>query len=111
MTKKELKEEISGYIDLAGGHFSDCEVERLYELVNNISSYEGMSHTRTNTFTSWCSDGKYTRYETWKYAIVKDGNIYIHEEYNYSDDDGSEGGYEKEHTTAREILNLLDYII
>ena len=44
MERKEKKEYISEYIDLGNGRFSDDEIEKLYDLVENRDSYDGCSN-------------------------------------------------------------------
>ena len=63
MNKKEKKNMISEHIDLANGRYKDDEVDTLYDLTTNQQKYSGQSKSVKNKFTSWSSDGKYTREE------------------------------------------------
>ncbi|MCR5836952.1 MAG: hypothetical protein K6G88_10645 [Lachnospiraceae bacterium] len=111
MNKKEKKKVISERIDLANGRFKDSEVDLLYDMVTNTDDYNGKSKTIKNSFTSFCSDGKYTRNEETNYNIFADSeSVKIREEYSYNDDDGQTGSFEKEHTTGRDIVNVMNKI-
>ena len=108
MDKKEKKCIISESIDLSNGRFKDSEVDRLYDLATNSDEYVGKSKTRKRSFTSWSSEGKYTRDEETTYTIKGDnGRITIDEDYSYHDDAGQSGSYSISHSTAREIISLL----
>jgi len=110
--KKEKKSIIGSVIDLANGRFKDDEVETLFDIVTNRDKYIGESKTYRNSFTDWSSDGKYTRDQEYTYTLnSKNDKISIGEHYEYHDDDGQSGSEDIEHTTAREILNLLDKIV
>ncbi len=105
--KQEKKQNISQYVDLANGRYTDDEIDRLIDLVNNRNKYNGKSKTIKNSYDSWSSDGKYTRDEETTYIFQnKPDGICIKEDYQFFDDDGHSGKTETEHRSAREILKL-----
>lgn len=111
-TKKELKEEIGKYIELGNGRFKDEEIETLHDLVSNREEYDGKTKTIKNDFIDRSSDGKYYREEETTFTIKgEEESIYIEENYQYHDDDGQRGGYNKNHNTARDILRLLKILL
>ena len=107
--KEQKKEYIKTSINLANGRFKDEEINALYNLVENKSSYDQRSKTYESTYDGWCSDGKYTRKEkaTYTFSDAKDG-IQIEEYREFHDDDGTEGTSLSYYKTGREILNVMD---
>ncbi|GHS89293.1 hypothetical protein AGMMS49957_12270 [Synergistales bacterium] len=111
MNKKEKKKIISEHIDLAKGRFKDDEVDTLYDLTTNQQKYSGQSKSVKNKFTSWSSDGKYTREEETTYTLKGDDDgVRIEENYKYHDDDGQREEHDTVHNTGRDIINLLKTI-
>lgn len=115
MDKKEKaakKDFIRNYINLGNGRFKDYEVDSLLDLAENREKYNGKSKTYKHSFDDWCSDGKYTRTETTSYTIKSDDDgIHIDEHYEYHDDDGQHGSYEKSYSTGRDLLNILHKVL
>lgn len=115
MDKKEKQKKrsiIAEVLDLAGARLKDSEVDALFDIVSNPEAYDGKSRTIKNKFTSWCSDGKYTREEETVYTLFSNSDrVHIKKDYSYHDDDGQSGGNTLIVTTAREILGLLNIII
>lgn len=111
--EKQSKKNIIGeFIDLANGRFKDEEVDTLYDIVKNRSEYDGMAKTYKDSYSSWCSDGKFTRDEETTYTFFSDDNgVRIEEQYMYHDDDGQSGSSKIFHCTARAILNVFRKII
>ncbi len=112
MDKKEKsrkRAEIKKHIDLDGAHLKDDEVNILYSFVTNLPKYVGLVCKIQNMFTSWSSDGKYTRKEETTYTIKE--NASIEENYQYQDDDGENNGdgFTTEHSTARAILKVIQF--
>ena len=104
--KNEIKQRIGQFLDLAGGRFTDDEVEALNDAVENRESYDGRSYTTgPRSHDSWYSGGKFTRTEqtTWTFRNGDNG-IRIDEDYSYHDDDGQKGGDHKSYSTGREFL-------
>lgn len=106
--KQKKRSIIAGALDLAGAHLKDAEVETLFDIVSHPDAYDGKRKTVKNSFTSWCSDGKYTREEETTYTLFSDDDgVRIEEEYGYHDDDGQSGESKRTHTSARGILGIL----
>ena len=106
--KAQKKSIIGEQIELGNGRFKDDEVNILYELVKNITNLNGKREERQSHTDSFSSEGKFHRDETWIYTLLQEaGKIFIKEEHSYKDDDGQAGDYIEEHTTARDILNVL----
>ena len=106
--KKQMKERISDYLDLGNGRYKDDEVETLLDLTENREEYDGRSKTHRHSFTGWSSDGKYTRDEETTYTIRSDNDrVRIDEHYEYHDDDGQHGEYDRTYESGRDILNIL----
>ena len=111
MDRKEKQRKrglIAGALDLAGAHLKDSEVDTLFSIVSDPDTYNGKSKTIKNRFTSWCSDGKYTREEETTYTLFSgDDGVRIEEKYGYHDDDGQSGECKRIHSSARGILGIL----
>ena len=104
--KNELKQYISQFLNLAGGRYTDDEVEDLYDAVENRDSYNGRSYsTGPKSHDGRYSEGKFTRTEetTWTFRNDEHG-IHIDEDYSYHDDDGQNGSDHKSYSTGREFL-------
>ena len=109
--KAEKKEVIGRSIDLGNGRFKDDEVNSLYNLVENIDSYNGKSYSSHSQSTGWCSDGKYTRDMTTTTGIVSDEDgIRVEVRRDYHDDDGTSGSFTNTFKTAREILGFMGFL-
>jgi len=111
MNKKEKQSKrsmIAAALNLVGSHLKDSEVNTLFDIVSTPENYDGTSKTVEKSYTSWCSDGKYTRKESTIYTLFSDDDgVRIEEDYIYHDDDGQRGGNKVIHTSARAILRLL----
>ena len=106
--KRAKKSFISEFIDLGNGRYKDEEVDTLYDLAKNREKYDGQSRTLKGSYTSWSSDGKYTRDSETTYTLRgKEDRVRIEENYSYQDDDGQSGSFNRVYSTAREILPLL----
>ena len=102
--KKEKKAFIGGHLDIRNTRLKDGEVNFLFNFIREYKDkYKGQTDTKKNRFSSWCSDGKFTRREENTYTFNDD--ISIQEEYKYNDDDGQSGGYSNKIKAARGILN------
>lgn len=104
--KNEMKQYIGQFLDIAGGRYTDEEVEALYDAVENREFYNGRSYSAgPRSHDSWYSEGKFTRTEqtTWTFRCDSDG-IRIDEDYSYHDDDGQEGGNQKSYSGGHEFL-------
>lgn len=101
-----MKSVIFEKLDLENGHYTDYEVEKMYDMVNNPQNYEGRSTVITNSFDDWCSDGRYHRDEETIYILHSDENgIRIDERYQYKDDDGQHGESTNTYDNGREFIN------
>ena len=101
--KKKLRERIGEHIDVSGARLTDDEAEFLSDFVDGYNDeYRGRSETRTNSFTGWSSDGKYTRDETFTDTFTDD--VGIRADYSYQDDDGQSGESSTNIKDARGIL-------
>ena len=108
--KKEKKSVIGKALDLANGRYTDEEVNRLYDIVQNPKAYNGKTKTQKRSFRDFSSGGRYTRYEETQRVLRSDERgVRIEEQYKYHDDDGQSGGYKREYSRGREILNLLGF--
>ena len=111
MNERQVKRTRIGQdIDLTGSRLKDGEVNKLFDFVTRIGQYLGQSRTKRSSFTSFSSDGKFTRTETDTYTIARDAlGIFIdHHHENYDDDgDGVNGVYDERVDGARGILRLL----
>ena len=107
--KKNKKSIIAQFINLGNRHYKDDEVEMLFDLVRNRAFYDGKSIKRERSYTSSCSDGKYTRDSETTYTIKgNDNGVHIREDYFYQDDDGQSGRSEHEYHEGKEILALFN---
>lgn len=111
MNEKQVKRaRIRRDIDLSGTHLKDHEADTLFDLVTHIGQFLGQTRTERSSFTSFSSDGKFTRTETDIYTIARDAaGIFIdrHHE-NYDDDgDGINGVFDERIDTGRGILEVL----
>ncbi len=114
MDKKEKQRKcsiIADALDLAGARLKDSEVDTLFDIISDSESYDGKTKTVKNKFSSWCSDGKYTREEETTYTLFSDGDgVRIEKDYRYHDDDGQSDREKTILTTARGILGILNNI-
>lgn len=102
--KKRLRSRIGKHIDVSHSRLTDEEASFLGEFIDTYEeSYKGQSRTRTNRFTSFSSDGKYTRDEEFTDTFTDE--IGIRQDYSYHDDDGQTGGSSTQVRDARGILN------
>jgi hypothetical protein len=109
--KIEKKTVIGKSIDLGNGRYKDNEIDQLYDFTTNKEVHNGRSKTVKNEFTSFSSDGKYSRKEQTTYTMKNDDKGFrIEENYSYKDDDGQSGNYDSEHINARDILNIFKAI-
>ncbi|MCR4933377.1 MAG: hypothetical protein K6A29_04200 [Lachnospiraceae bacterium] len=101
--------EFGDSIDLAHGRYKEFEFDKLKNLRDNFDEYSSKKATTTNSFTDFCSEGKYSGHEETTYSFEKneDGKICITEDYSYHDDDGDSRSWQIKHTNAREILNIM----
>lgn len=53
--KKDLKAKISQYIDLSNGRFTDDEILKLNDLVDNSGLYDGQSRSKRNSYRDFDS--------------------------------------------------------
>jgi hypothetical protein len=103
--KKKLREHIGEHIDVSGTRLSDEDAQELGNFIDNYDNYRGRSTTRTKSFDSWSSDGKYTRDETFTETFTEEVGIRL--DYSYKDDDGKSGESSENIQDARGILNKL----
>jgi len=103
--KKKLREYIGEHIDVSGTRLSDKDAQELGQFIDNYDNYRGRSTTRTKSFDSWSSDGKYTRDETFTETFTEEVGIRL--DYSYMDDDGKSGESSENIQDARGILNKL----
>ena len=101
--KRRLRDHIGEHLDVSGARLKDEESTFLADFVDDYDSYRGESDTRTSSFTSWSSDGKYTRKEERTDTFTDE--IGIRQDYSYEDDDGQTGASSTDITDARGILN------
>jgi hypothetical protein len=104
--KKRIRDHIGEHLDVSGARLTDDEAVLLCGFVDEYDeAYKGRSETRTRSFDSWSSDGKYTRTETFTDTFTDD--VGIRSEYSYKDDDGQSGESNTEIRDARGVLNWL----
>lgn len=109
--KLEKKNIISKKINLANGRYKDDEIDELYNFVTNPKSCATLPKTIKNSFTSFSSEGKYTRHEETTYDCKEDSSgIRLVKKYQYKDDDGQTGNNIVEINNGREILRILKSI-
>ena len=101
MATREERDYLSQYIDIAGSHLNDSDVEWLMRFINSV----GNRYTEEGNFDSWGSDGKYTRNWVKEYIIESDYSLTSN--YSYKDDDGTSGSYSENITNARDIINII----
>lgn len=102
--KKKLREHIGEHLDVSGARLTDDDATFLGDFVDNYDeNYKGQSESRTRTFDSWSSDGKYTRTE--EYTDTFPEEVGVRRECSYHDDDGQSGGSSTEIRDARGVLN------
>lgn len=107
--KKRLKDEIGKHIDLSNGRFTDYEVSRLHNLVEERDSYNGRTQTYRSSHKSFDSEDTYRVEDTDTYTFHSDENgISIEHEHVRDWDDGQHDTSREVARTAREILNLLE---
>ena len=109
MERKEKKEYISEYIDLGNGRFSDDEIEKLYDLVENRDSYDGCSNRSVKYDEGvLSSDGRFKTTETITYTFMYDGRrIWIRETIHFVAEGEDPTEYSIDHETGREILRVI----
>ena len=107
--KNERKMIIGQYIDLGKGHYTDDEVDRLYDAVKNREVYDGKTINHPpRTSTQWYSGGKYERTE-WETETFcsDDTGIRIEKKYESRDDDGERHSGRTVKKQPRDILSFL----
>ena len=106
--RAQKRSRIGEKIDLSNGRFSDDEINQLYDIVNNPQKYDGKTKTHHDKYTSFSSDGKFTRTSQDKYTLKAGADdVQIEESYSYHDDDGQSGTQETVYKKGRDILNIL----
>ena len=111
--KNEMKKYISSAIDLDGRRYTDDEVARLYDLVQNRDKYNGMSKTyKEKPLTDKEPyGGWYTREEETTYTIRNDERgVRINERQKASIDGCPERGHDWDYSKGRDILKCLGKI-
>jgi hypothetical protein len=102
--KQKLREQIGEHLDVSNTRLSDDEAEFLHGFIEDYDDkFKGQSETRQSSYTSWSSDGKFTRTEEYTDTFTDD--VGIRKDYQYQDDDGQTGGSSREIKDARGILN------
>lgn len=102
--KKALRGHIGEFLNVDHARMSDDEAQFLGNFIDSYDTdYRGNSTTKHDSFDGWSSDGRYTRNETTTYTFMDEPGI--REDYSYRDDDGQTGGYTREITDARGILD------
>ena len=107
--KHEKKEFISQYINLAGGRFTDWEIDQLYELASNYSSYIGERVTKNlGRHKEYDSEDTYWVTESISFEYIEhEGYLCILETRMVEYDDGTVNEYSTYHNTARKILRTI----
>ena len=106
--KKRLKDEIGKHIDLSNGRFTDYEVSRLHDLVEERDSYDGRTQTYRSSYKAFDSEDTYHVEDTDTYTFRSDeGGIRIEHEHVSDWDDGQHDESREVARTGRGILNLL----
>lgn len=103
--KKKLREHIGEHLDVSGTRLTDEDAQQLGQFIDNYDDYRGLSKTRTRSFDSWSSDGKYTRDETLTETFTDE--VGIRSDYSYKDDDGQTGQSSTSIKDARGVLRKL----
>lgn len=104
--KKRVRDYIGEHLDVSSARLTDDEAVILRNFIDGYDeSYKGRSETRTSSYDSWSSDGRFTRTETTTDTFTDD--IGIRQDYEYHDDDGQRGESSHEIRDARGILNWL----
>lgn len=103
--KKKLREYIGEHLDVSGTRLTDEDAQQLGQFIDSYDDYRGHSKTRTRSFDSWSSDGKYTREETFTETFTDE--VGIRSDYSYKDDDGQTGQSSTLIQDARGVLNKL----
>lgn len=102
--KKRLRHHIGEQLDVTSARLTDDEAAFLGDFVDDYNAkYRGQTDTRSRSYTSWSSDGKYTRKETYTDSFTDD--VGIRQKYEYHDDNGQCGPSTTEVKDARGILN------
>ena len=102
--KKRLRDHIGEHLDVSNSRLTDEETFFLRDFIDDYDeTYKGQSQTRTRSFDSFSSDGRYTRKEEFTDTFTDD--IGIRQDYSYRDDDGQTGEHTTEVKDARSILN------
>ena len=112
MATKTKRDYINEYIDLSGCRLTEDEADRLIDVINNIDVLTGQSHDYKEIEHGWYSGGRFVRTTITRYTLCYDrGRIYINEHQESEDDDGGSFKLDRDHTSAREILKLLNRTI
>lgn len=110
--KNRMKSEINEHIDLSNGRFKDDEVERLYSLMKNRESYDGVSNTYRDSYKAFDSEGTYHVKEQDTYTLRTDNNgVRIDRDFTRDWDDGQHDEEHYSFCTGREILNNLGKVL
>ena len=106
--KNRMREEIGEFIDLKYGRFTDEEMERLHDLVQNRDEYDGMSSSYTHEYKTFDSEDTYRVNETNTYTFRSDENgIHVDHETVKDWDDGQHDSYTDILSKGRDILNVV----
>ncbi len=106
--KNRMKEEIGEFIDLKYGRFTDEEMERLHDLVQNRETYNGRSNSYSHEYKTYDREDTYRVNETDTYTFRSDENgIRIDHETVKDWDDGQQDRYTDSLSKGRDILNAL----
>ena len=73
-TKKRMKENISKYMDLSNQRFTDDEVSRLDDIVNNREALNGRTKSYHNSYKTFDSEDTYRVNETDTYTFHSDNS-------------------------------------
>lgn len=112
MNSKEIREKFGDLIDLENMKLNPGDMKQISKIGQNLKNLVGKEEIFEYSERNWSSDGKYIRkfHEVFKFLMIK-GKLGIHHIVNYSDDDGTSGGYENTITGGREILNTIKKLI
>lgn len=106
-TKKRMKENISKYMDLSNQRFTDDEVSRLDDIVNNREALNGRTKSYHNSYKTFDSEDTYRVNETDTYTFHSDNSGIRIQHKNIKDwDDGQHDEFNDIANTGRKILNL-----
>ena len=111
LEKRTKKAFIGKVIDLAGGHFKDDEINILYDLVRFREQLCGLSKTYNINENGKNREGKNIRIISTTYIIVgNERSAVVRERFEYIDEEGRTGGWNRDYRTAREILSVIGKI-